>query len=64
MFDWRTVPLNATVEKQNCGVREGGGDGWAIISRGAGLGGFGASAVEDFFQRKEASMTVVNSECP
>ena len=47
-------PLKATVLKQNCGVREGGGGGWVIMSFWAALG---ASVCEDFFQRMFASMT-------
>ena len=40
--------------KQNCGVREGGGGGWVIMSFWDTLG---ASVPEDFFQRMFASMT-------
>jgi hypothetical protein len=50
---WASIPLKATVLKQNCGVREGGGRGCVIMSFGAALG---ASVREDFFQRKSASV--------
>ena len=42
------MPLNATVEKQNCGVKVGGGEGWVMMSFGAHLN---ASAPEDFCQK-------------
>jgi hypothetical protein len=44
--DW--LPLRATVEKQNCGVSDGGGEGCAIMALGA---CFEASALEDEDQR-------------
>jgi len=50
---WGSIPLKATVLKQNCGVREGGGRGCVIMSFGVALG---ASVREDFFQRKSASV--------
>jgi len=43
-----SLPLKATVEKQNCGVSDGGGEGWAIMAFGA---CFEASALEDEDQR-------------
>jgi hypothetical protein len=43
-----SLPLRATVEKQNCGVSDGGGEGWAIMALGA---CFEASALEDEDQR-------------
>lgn len=43
-----SLPLRATVEKQNCGVRDGGGEGRAIMALGA---CFEASALEDEDQR-------------
>jgi hypothetical protein len=42
------LPLRATVEKQNCGVSDGGGEGWAIMAFGA---CFKASALEGEDQR-------------
>jgi len=46
--DIRRKSLRATVEKQNCGVNDGGGEGWAIMALGA---CFEASALEDEDQR-------------
>jgi hypothetical protein len=45
-----SLPLRATVEKQNCGVSvsDGGGEGWAIMALGA---CFEASALEGEDQR-------------
>jgi hypothetical protein len=50
-----TVPLSATVEKQNCGVNVwGAGAGSAMISLGAGF----ASAREAFDQNQFARMNI------
>jgi hypothetical protein len=53
-----SIPLNAMVEKQSCGVKLGGGDGWVIMSFGALLD---ASTREDFCQKKFASMNQSSS---
>lgn len=47
-------PLNATVEKQNCGVKLGVGEGSVIMSAGGAF--FGASALEGLNQKNSASM--------
>lgn len=52
-------PLNATVEKQNCGVKLGVGEGSVIMSAGGAF--FGASALEGLTQKKSASMN--ESDC-
>jgi hypothetical protein len=51
-----SMPLRATVLKQNCGVRAGGGGGCVIMSFGVALG---ASVCEGFFQIKVASMKLI-----
>ena len=54
------MPLNAIVEKQNFGVKDGGGEGWVMMSCSleASLGiSFGASVVEGFDQNKFATFT-------
>jgi hypothetical protein len=43
------MPLRATVEKQNFGVNEGGGNGWIMMSWGV-RDSLGASALEGFDQ--------------
>lgn len=48
-------PLNATVEKQNCGVSCGGGNVWVMVAAGMAFG-VGASTREGFCQRNSARL--------
>lgn len=51
----RLLPRSATVEKQNCGVSLGAGDGWAMVSGGEETDASG----EDFDQRNLARVKML-----